>query len=412
MEYVFYFDESFHDRKISIKENGTINTLQENDIDNYIGVFWGCEQKQLRENIGRLQAFESKYRKILTLPDGKEFKSDIITPKNYSYGIHSFNPMTMRFYMDFFSMLDEMKPIIQINAISKMEWGLRVIFKSGKSNFAVNWNAFFYSLTKYFITYKPVDIIKLMYQVEDQESLLDFQRCLVQGLRKISEAEQGITRKEREAPAFFEIAKIIESMELNSVFSRKIDFTYIPNFQGLCNLLNEKNIDKRRIKLMIDKEQRTFEAAEKYSFKKVVQRDSANVIQIRLSDFISGFFGRMIRGLMNDLEASEKQITDSTNIDKSALVDKRLLSIDWFVLDEQQFELYQMIYHVMILNCSYYWTTMTTSYCDEVCCFYSLIRYISSYANYLEFSEISPKMHSERYNSCCIDELESHYRNM
>ena len=33
MEYVFYFDESFHDRKIVIAEDVTINTLRQNTID-------------------------------------------------------------------------------------------------------------------------------------------------------------------------------------------------------------------------------------------------------------------------------------------------------------------------------------------------------------------------------------------
>ena len=41
--YHFYFDESFHDRKIVIDEE-KINTLyDENDSDSYIGFFWGAE---------------------------------------------------------------------------------------------------------------------------------------------------------------------------------------------------------------------------------------------------------------------------------------------------------------------------------------------------------------------------------
>ena len=87
MKYVFYFDESFHDRKITIYENGHINTLQEEALDDYIGVFWGCERKLLDEYIIQLIDFESKYRNIFGLSKNKELKSEIIKKKNYTYGI-------------------------------------------------------------------------------------------------------------------------------------------------------------------------------------------------------------------------------------------------------------------------------------------------------------------------------------
>lgn len=51
MDYVFYFDETYHDRKIAFTSNGDINTLQEDKSDSYIGVFWGCKQSQLKKNI-------------------------------------------------------------------------------------------------------------------------------------------------------------------------------------------------------------------------------------------------------------------------------------------------------------------------------------------------------------------------
>ncbi len=39
--YIFYFDEAYHDRKISISEKGILNTQVPNALDNYVGVFWG-----------------------------------------------------------------------------------------------------------------------------------------------------------------------------------------------------------------------------------------------------------------------------------------------------------------------------------------------------------------------------------
>lgn len=78
MKYVLYFDETFHDRKIVFSGNGSINTLRDEDIDDYVGVFWGCERVYINEYIQQLTQFEHKYRKTIDLSEGKELKSEII----------------------------------------------------------------------------------------------------------------------------------------------------------------------------------------------------------------------------------------------------------------------------------------------------------------------------------------------
>ena len=37
--YTFYFDESFHDRKLLVNDKGQINALREDALENYVGVF-------------------------------------------------------------------------------------------------------------------------------------------------------------------------------------------------------------------------------------------------------------------------------------------------------------------------------------------------------------------------------------
>lgn len=54
MKYIFYFDESFHDRKIVISEQGTINTLRDDAIDDYVGAFGGCKREYLNEYVRSL----------------------------------------------------------------------------------------------------------------------------------------------------------------------------------------------------------------------------------------------------------------------------------------------------------------------------------------------------------------------
>ena len=64
MKYVFYFDEAFHDRKIVLSEQGSINTLREEAIDDYVGVFWGFKREYFNEFTQQLTDFEKKYKRI------------------------------------------------------------------------------------------------------------------------------------------------------------------------------------------------------------------------------------------------------------------------------------------------------------------------------------------------------------
>ena len=95
MNYVFYFDETFHEEKITIKPNGTINALLEDKNNCYVGVFWGCKQEKLPEVIEPLIDLEKKYKKAFTLSDTKEFKSTTFSPKNFKYGICSFSQLIL-----------------------------------------------------------------------------------------------------------------------------------------------------------------------------------------------------------------------------------------------------------------------------------------------------------------------------
>lgn len=102
MRYFFYFDEAFHDRKIVISDQGTINTLRNDTIDDYVGVFWGYGRKHINEYVPQLTNFECRYRKVFGLKEAQELKSEIIGKKNYQYGLRSFNKNAQAFYTDLF----------------------------------------------------------------------------------------------------------------------------------------------------------------------------------------------------------------------------------------------------------------------------------------------------------------------
>lgn len=412
MDYNFYFDESFHDRKIVSNPDGTLNVLKDNSMDSYVGVFWGCHQNKLRPIISALEGFEDRYRKVFTLKDEAELKSSVIKQKNYAYGVHSFSKEALSFYSDLFQILDDNAILIQSTVISKVEWMLRKIFSKSQLPNYVNENSFYYTLAKIICTYKPREIIHDLHLVTDSQSALLFRDSLVDKLETLFIAEVDIDRKEAERSALSEIAFVIENTDMSNLQSEKVDFAYYPNFEALCNLLNEKFISPKKIKLVIDNEEKTYSTATHYNFGKLTQQDSKNVIQIRLADLISGFIGRMIKAIMSDLSSQELTIPKFCGINKEDLIEKRLISGEWFQLTESQFKLYGQIYKVFILNNSSYWATMTLSYADGVSCFYTLIRYINQYETYSEFCAVSTELHREYYNSACCDELERHYKSL
>lgn len=409
MEYVFYFDESFHDRKIVISGQGTINTMRDEDIDDYVGVFWGCKREHLDEYVQQLTEFEKKYRKVFGLAEGKEVKSEIIGKKNYLYGLHSFNKNAQAFYTELFTLLSRWEFILQINVVSKVELLIREALHSVVFPPFANRNAFIYSLAKFIVVHGPQQLIKAMETVANGGSAKQFRDTLLNTLTAFVDASYGVTRKKRSTEALQEMIFIVQRMNFNVQFGAKTDFQYHLNFEGISNLLKELRINSKDVKITIDNEERTFLASQEYKFGKVKQGRSDSSIQLRLSDFLSGFIGRMIYALEHDEAVKERELKDYREIDLEDIKKKRLLAPQWFQLKKHDFEMYLLIYKVLIVQHEHYWTTLTSAYSDDTICFYSLLRYIASYKTYEKFIVTPANMHSEYYNSNVLNELDSYY---
>lgn len=411
--YTFYFDESFHDRMIRINEKGQFNILREDALDNYIGVFWGTPTNELTSNRKLIQKFEDRQRKQYGLADEQELKSTIISKKNFKYGIRSFNKVTIKFYQELFELIDVINPVLQINMISKMELYLRSAFKGLHY---LGWGelldkSFFYSLTKFMITYSNEELLIAFYNVHDYSSMMKFKRLLQYNFECIIKEINGIQRKERELVAFHNILFVLENSILNELPDKEYKFQYFINFDGLCKLLEEKNIEMEFVNIVIDEEQNTYAAAQNYRFQNVRCGKSNEIIELRLADWLASFIGRMIYGMYSDEGMAEDEVTDIRKIGENDLASKRILSEDWFDIDDKQFDLYHLICNVLVIGHTEYWTAMTMSYGDQCSIFYTLLRYFSSYDDYGAYKKIDAKLHSEYFNSACLVELERSYQN-
>ena len=79
MHYNFYFDESFHDRAVTLSPDGILNILDSNKNDSYIGVFWGCSNTKASKSLRLLLNFEERQRQSFGLANENELKSTNIS---------------------------------------------------------------------------------------------------------------------------------------------------------------------------------------------------------------------------------------------------------------------------------------------------------------------------------------------
>jgi hypothetical protein len=408
-ELQFLFDETFHDRKITINSAGVLNTFTEDKNDSYIGVFWGCENSKLSSVTSKLCALEKKYIDRYGLSG--EFKSTIIKKKNFNFGVHSFNQDAFDFYGDLFGLLEGIFPIIHVNVVSKVELLIRNIFDMNALRLMpfVIPNPFYYSITKFFLHYHTPQLIKALYSATKTGDGKLFQEVLLNHLNKIASTLGGIERKKREAPALRQLYEIVALYDFDNPISEKYDFVYFQNFAGLMNLLDEKKILPKDVIITIDKEEKTYYTATQFAFNKVKQLDSTESIQVRIADHLCGYIGRMMHALMDDKLIKEDSVVDINCFGENDLVRKHLLSPDWFDLQPKHYALYRQVYKVLILQQTAYWATMTWSYSDQVSMFYTLLRYVASYDSFDNFKKHTPEEHTEYYNSACCEELERHF---
>lgn len=412
--YTFYFDESFHDRKFRINETGQFNILREDALDSYIGAFWGCPTSELTSNRKLIQKFENRQKIQYGLTNEQELKSNVISKKNFKYGIRSFNKVTMTFYKELFELLDMLNPVIQVNIISKMELYLRLAFKGFRylGCDELKENSFFYTLTKFMITYHNEELLKALYAVDDYNSMVAFKELLQYNFECIIKEIKGLERKQMELVAFRNILNVLNHSVIDELPEKEYEFLYFMNFEGLCSLLEEKNIDMEFVNIVIDEEERTYSASQNYRFQNIKCGKSHEIIELRLADWIASFIGRMIYGLYNDEGVGEDSVTNIRKIGENDLESKRILSEKWFDIDIEQFELYHLIYDVLIVGHTEYWTAMTMSYNDQCLSFYTLLRYFSTYDDYEKYRKIDAKLHSEYYDSACCIELEHSYQDL
>lgn len=411
MEYIFYFDETFHDKKITVNERGELNILKDDKSDTYVGAFVGFKNGNIDNAIKDLKEFEAKYREIFDIKEDKELKSKVVKTEAYRYGINSFNKNSYDFSYDFFEMLNKNEILLHITFRSKLECYVNEIFKDVKLPYIVNRVLFYYSLIKFIIHYNDKELFIALYEATSEENVQKFKQILIDDIEKVLIADHGVVRKYTEEKALLEIQSIIENIDIQPIQS-KTDFEYELNYIGFINFLEELSIKPKDIKLVIDYEENTFEAAKKFKFGKLAKSHSKNNVRLHFSDLLAGFIGRMIWNLKKDLNETEVTLNEIKNKEEFDIDTQRLLSEYWFKLDSKSLNLYHLIFLVLIKKQKYYWNSNSSIYFDEAFCFYSLLEYFNNYITIEEYSKIEATEHQKRYSNLCCIKMNHRYKLM
>lgn len=332
--YDIFYDEAFHDRKITANE-GELNIENQELSDTFVTAVIGTLSYKTADFENRFVNFESYARSTLDLNEGKEFKGTTIKKKFFKYGIASFSNDALHIYDQYFDLITN-DLIIQMSFLSKFELVVTTIFKSTVLPEYVMQKEFYYSLIKFLNQYRNKQTVSVLFNVESTtEDIL----CEITDLmNKVFNEIKDIKRKELEKEAIWQMLLVINfSREtIRSHPASKIEWNYHKAFDGVDLLLDELSIPKNRVNLIIDNEVSTENAAKERGYKSVRGVKSHESIGVRYTDILSNFMGRMIKAIEDEYEEDwDKQET----IEK--LSERRILSDKWFDISNDDFQLYK-----------------------------------------------------------------------
>ena len=408
-DYNFYFDEIYHDKAITLSDN-KLNILADNILDDYIGFFWGAREDRVLDILDGFSAFEIKQKQAFSMPVEKELKSRSFSNSQYSKGVNSFNNLLLDFYTKLFDLCIEKKLIFQIEIISKMEILVRKLFPD------VNWfrengfiyDVFVYSFSKMLINYNHQELIDVLCRLDN--SLND--ECIAilkKTVLEVIAAGTGVARKEIEVHLYKQFLVIFDCPGLRISPIRNQKWIYFTNFDGLCNLLKELSINPKRVNLYIDNEENTVTAAQEYPFKQAVGVDSKENIGVRVSDWLVGFIGRIVWGLIHDPQVMEEKVENIENIKTDEFKRRRLINEKWFNLNEKKFVCYKKAARCFLIQQPHKWTIMHCSYADHAIQFVSLLRYIDQF-DFESYSAMNAITHRDKYTEFCLLEMQEYYK--
>lgn len=385
-EYVFYYDETEHSRKINYR---TVSAA--NYYDNFITVIVGWKKEKEFSIKEKYEAFENKYSERKNA--NGELKSTTFQQKKFQYGFASQDKYNIQFIRDFLSIIDE-DFHIYFSVSSKIEYIVYQLFSNYKNGLFIDADAMKYSITKTLNVYRPTDIIDCL--CNNPENFVDelisfFKKC-------IEHNQNNLQLKSQESQAFEEIISYLENVNIIP----KNDWNYCMPFDGFIKYLQEEGIEDYR--LILDKEGKsdsvsnTMQAAIEVGLKNVSEVDSTQLFGLRIADMLAGIIAKLMKALRDSLCY---QSFDEAN-------KKRILDNKWFDLNEMQFETYKRFASILCKWDHAWYKSYAGNYSDDLITLIALLQYIEHFET-PEQIKADLSMQGEYFNGFVCDQLKQYF---
>lgn len=336
---------------------------------------------------------EKKYLSSRSFPANTELKGKDILDKNFKYGIASLKSRELDFYNSLFDLLLKNNVENLLFSINKMslvvdkrmtEW----ILKLEEKRFIDSARLLKYSLVKYMEIEASNTVIQSFFDSNkgNREILTEIQNDLAAFIEK----NKHIRRMKVQIQNYKELIQIIRNTKhlIPETPFDGISFDWNKVSFDIDLWITEKmlldKLDIKSTELILD-QGIPLEPFKKLQFPSIkFDEDSSNHVGLRISDVLVVISGKYISKL-----ASEHRY-DKNNPEK-----RKLLSKDWFQLDEKQFNVLKKMNEYLFPIDSRYCFIVDT-YFDDALLFESYSRYISSYDSFNDYNNHS-ETHVEKY---------------
>ncbi|MCM3667324.1 hypothetical protein M3204_23400 [Mesobacillus subterraneus] len=349
----------------------------------YVANLIKIKEECLHEIEEKYEILERDYMSSRNFLDNKkELKGKDILGKNFKYGIASLKGRELDFYNSLFDLLLENQVdnlLLSINKISLVadnrlsDW----ILKMEEKRFIESPKLLKYSIVKYLEKESSKSVIQSFFDSNkgNREVLTEIQK----DMKAFVEKNQDIQRMKVQIQDY---KNIIQTIKKTKHFIQETPFAVVSfdwnkvSFDldlwiSEMSLANKINIQSSE--LILD-EGIPSEPFKKLNFPLINENeDSVNHVGLRISDVLVVISGKYISKLATDVKY------DKNNPEK-----RKLLSKDWFQLDEEQFALLKKMTKYFFSHDSTYCFIVDT-YFDDALLFETYLRYISSYETFNDF---------------------------
>ena len=181
-----------------------------------------------------------------------------------------------------------------------------------------------------------------------------------------------------------------------------IDADLMMSFDGFNKYLQEKDI--QNYSLIIDKEgeskeeSKTLKSAREIGLNNSDEANSTNHPGFRIADMMAGIISKLLKGLCDSLRYQ--------SLDES--INKKILDVGWFCLNEFQLELYKKLYRLICEWQPAWYKSYSGIYSDDLVVFNALLNFMNHFES-VEQLRANIDMQGEYFNAFACEQLARYF---